>query len=112
MQPSTLLEAIQLYSLSLFFLFYLLNYGKLLSKPRAWCAKSLPAFVRYPFSCAFCFSWWIGLMSMVLGAGNALHVVAAPVLVMFLNLAYLKLQPYNVAVNNTANSQPPTLPKS
>ena len=51
-------------------------------------------------------------MSMVLGAGNALHVVAAPVLVMFLNLAYLKLQPYNVAVNNTANSQPPTLPKS
>ena len=110
--PTSLIEAIQLYSLNAFLLFYLLNHSKILSKPREWCGRSLPKWLRGAFSCSLCFTFWLSLSLMFLGAADLVHVTAAPVLVMFLNLIYLKLVAPAPAITVNNSIQPPILPKS
>ncbi len=56
-----MIDALFLYSLSIYWLFHLLTRADLLSAPRRWVFSTFPSWLTYPLGCAYCFTFWVGL---------------------------------------------------
>lgn len=86
-----MLEALILYSLFCFAVFYLLNHSDLVKAPREWVYQRLPGWLAYSLSCAFCLTFWVSLGLAIWSGLPAGIVLTAPPLVLLINLAYVRL---------------------
>lgn len=86
------LASLVTYSLHLWFLYYLLNHAELTKSVGAFFKESLGRVAGYPISCPVCFAWWVsftGYWLFDLVSANTLF--AAPVVVLFVEMAYQRL---------------------
>ncbi len=95
--PATsMLDHLLVYSLAVFFGFYLTNHSKL---PFVIVARESlgqlywPPWMLYAVQCAFCTAFWQTLVVAIFGGVPWLFVLAAPSLVLFQNLCYQRLCP-------------------
>lgn len=93
------MEPLILYSLSVYFLFYVLGRSRLTRPAREYLARVLPRWVMYPLECSFCFTFHLGwLMTLVafLLTGtlqlSILTLCASPILVMMIDLIVKALE--------------------
>lgn len=56
------MDSILIYALTIYFWFHLVSQSDLFARPRAWWVKTVPGWISYPTSCAFCFTWWSGVL--------------------------------------------------
>ena len=90
-----MMERLALYSLAVFFVFYLINYSEGVSDAFKATTRGLPDWLGYPLGCAFCFAFWGTLVAFLGGAVPDTFTLTAPVVVMFIDIAYRRLQsPY------------------
>lgn len=82
------------YCLLLYFPFHILNRASFATRLKGRIARVMPSGVAYATGCAFCWTWWIGVMITVgklLSTGvltiSPLSLMAAPVLNLLLDLA-------------------------
>lgn len=85
------MELLIVYSLCVFFGFYVANHSDLVKAPREWVYSRLPDRLRYFCECAFCTAFWLTLPMVTLGALPFYCLFAAPPVVLLLNLSYLRL---------------------
>lgn len=89
---SEYLASLFVYSLSLWFAFYLLNYAEITARSSKWLKRRLGVKIGYPLECPFCWGWWVTLVGYILLPNWALWTCfAAPVIVLFIDLAYQRL---------------------
>lgn len=83
-----MLEALLIYSLSLYLVYHVVSRSDLLTKPRAWAFRMLPGWLTYPLTCALCATWWMGIAGSIVGLIVApwWMLLAAPVVNMVLDL--------------------------
>lgn len=79
-------------SLTLFFVFYMLNYSDILASLRAAVIPVLPKWISYPLSCALCFTFWTMGALCFFWLGFVPALFAAPPAVLFLDLVYQRLK--------------------
>lgn len=91
MTATDLLALLAMYSLGLFFPYFLLNYAGLTAKPAAWLKATLGPRIGYPLSCAFCWAAWITAFLWVIGIVPPLYVFAAPTIHLLLDSVYDRL---------------------
>lgn len=91
MSATDLLAALVMYVLCLFWGFFLLNYAELTARPSAWLKGLMGPRWGYPLSCAFCLAWWATGFLWFLGMVPLFYVFAAPVLHLFVDAAYDRL---------------------
>ena len=91
-----------LYSLGVFFFYYLFCRSAILARPRAALVKTFPRLVGGICACPFCFTFWVSLvilsvMSIVLGdiVFDTAVLFASPVINYFLGLMSDALIRYN-----------------
>lgn len=81
-----------LWTLSLFFSFYLLNYADITRPFARWIKWQLGPKLSYPLSCAFCWPFWVTLLGyLVYPDWSFWTVLAVPVIHLFIDLAYQRL---------------------
>lgn len=102
------MEAMILYAVFVYFWFHLVGRSDILAKPRAWFIGTVGPKISYPLECAFCWTWWLGLILSILPISFGVPVMAilfvAPVINLVLDLAIRKLR---------MDAEPPVLvPKS
>ncbi len=86
------LSSLIIYSAGVWFAFYLLNYAEITSRPAKWLKTKLGAKVGYPLECPLCLCWWVSLVGFIVYPDWALWTCfAAPVIVLFIDLAYQRL---------------------
>jgi len=56
-----MIDELFIYALSVYALFHVAGRSDLFAKPRNWALRSLPGYLTYPLSCAFCFTIWTGI---------------------------------------------------
>ena len=93
MTPSLtdLLATLVMYSLCLWFGFFLLNYAAITERPAAWLKRVMGPKWGYPLGCALCFAFWMTLAAWVINWVPFFFVLAAPVLHLFIDAAYDRL---------------------
>jgi hypothetical protein len=79
------------YCLYMFFAFYIGNHSPLTEELRQEWLPRFPHWMAYSYSCAFCFTFWVGLALNFFGPFNPI-VFAAPPVVLFINLAFERLK--------------------
>jgi hypothetical protein len=84
------LETTILAALSLWAVFYLINYADILNKPRDFFKKFSPNWLKYLLSCALCFSFW-ALTAISLFVGFTPLILWTPVVTLFVELGFRKL---------------------
>lgn len=87
------MEALFAYSLSLFWLFYLLNYAEISARPAKWLKKVSGVKWGYPLSCAMCFGFWATVFTWIVDWAPWWYLITAPVVHLFIDLIYSKLSP-------------------
>lgn len=63
-----MLEATLIFTLFLWFFFFLFNYAGITAKPATWLKGFLGPKLGYPLGCALCFSFW-GMVGVWWGYG-------------------------------------------
>jgi hypothetical protein len=108
------METLILYSLSVYWLYHILSRADILKRPRAWAQRVLPSWLSYPLTCAFCFTWWVGVVStlvVMVWAGvivfSPIHLFAAPVVCYVLDLVVQGLIRYNTPPVFTISNKVP-----
>ncbi len=86
-------EALFIYSLAVWFFFYVANHSDLLAKPRGWALSKLPWWLEYSVTCAICSTFWASLALFLVGVVPLLFVFVAPPVVLGMNLTFLRLKP-------------------
>ncbi len=86
------MEQIALYSLAIWFAFYMLNHSELLEKVRLALFPALPSWLGKVLSCPLCFCWWITAALSLLWFGFTPTLLTAPVMTLLLDLVYLRLK--------------------
>lgn len=83
-----MLESLIIFALSVYWLFHVLTRSDLTARPRAWVLSWAPAWLAYISTCAFCFTSWVALGLVLIGAINwtLAALCAAPVVNMVLDL--------------------------
>ncbi len=83
-----MVDALIIYSLATYMVYYVVGQSDLLAASRAWVSRKLPGWLIYPLGCSLCFAWWLTLVLGVLGfvALNVLTLFAAPVVNLVLDL--------------------------
>lgn len=70
-----------IYALSVYWTFQLASRAELFNRPRAWLLNRLHPMLAKPFSCAFCWSWWVGVVFILgLWLSKGVLVISTPVL--------------------------------
>jgi hypothetical protein len=87
-----MISTLLIYSLTVFFLFYLVNHADLFDKVRLAVIPSLPHWLSYPIQCAFCACFWITLSLWYFNLADLWLVFTAPPVTLLLNLIFLKLK--------------------
>lgn len=86
------LASLTVYSLVMWFVFFLFNYAEITSRPSNWLKSILGPKLGYPLSCPACLTWWITLAGYIIYPDWSFWTCfAAPVIVLFIDLAYQKL---------------------
>lgn len=88
----SLTEFLLFYSLFLFFIHFLLNHSEILNKPREILMPLLPNLISYIIQCPLCLTFWTTLIMWWITGLSVYYVVAAPPVVLFLDLIYRKLK--------------------
>jgi len=88
---SHFIDNLIVYSLSLFFVTYLINYAEIFSKIRNALFPVLPWFVLKAVSCGFCLSFWVMLVSGFF-LGHSILLLCVPVFVLFLDTIFQRLR--------------------
>lgn len=89
-----MLEQLIIYSLSIWFVFYLANHSDLFYPPRRWVYSKVGPFIGYLLQCALCCTFWISCALMTLkfiSYKNWEFCMVSPVINMFVELSYRKL---------------------
>jgi hypothetical protein len=89
-----MIEGLAIYSLSLFFAFYVLNHSYVISDWVTSLLSEAPDWLSYLFQCPFCVTFWWTLWVAAFHLVPWFYVPTAPVVVLFLNLAYRSLYTY------------------
>ncbi len=88
-----MLEAIVVYSLAIWMVFFLVNHAEMFNTVRAVIAPKLPRWLKYSLSCALCFGWWTCVaVSLFFSGSFALLNVCCPPAVLFLDLSFRRLR--------------------
>ena len=85
------MEALLIYSLSLWMGFFLFNYADISRDYARFAKEALGPKWGYPLSCALCFAVWITFAAYLVGLVPVSYVFAAPVVHLFIDLIYTKL---------------------
>lgn len=80
-----------LYSLFMWFWFFVFNHAILLMPLTQAFKERLPGYLAYSLECPFCFTWWAGVALWSLGLLPDAWVFTAPVINLFLSLVYDRL---------------------
>ena len=81
-----------LLSLSIYFFFWLINYGGLLGDfIKSKILPKLPEKVQYAMKCVFCFMFWISIFIVPFSSLAWWVIFVIPIYGLFINLAYLSL---------------------
>ena len=81
-----------IWTLGLFFAFYLLNYADLTRPVSRWLHQKLPPKIGYALQCAFCWPFWVTLAGYIIYPDWSFWtILVVPVLHLFVDLAYQKL---------------------
>lgn len=80
-----------LYCAGLWFWFYLLNHTDLFVDLMEWADANF-GLISGALRCAFCFGWWISLLIAPSSPSPLAYLFAAPVGVLFIDLAYRRLK--------------------
>ena len=86
------MEALLLYSTAVWFIFYMINHSELLQKVRAALFPALPKWLATLLACPICFCWWFTAALSFFWFGFTPMILTAPVVTLFLDLAYLRLK--------------------
>lgn len=70
-----------IYATSLYFFYFLWNFGEILSTQREFVMQRLPDGIRKMLTCPFCFGFWFSLINLF---SAPYLVLCVPVIVMFL----------------------------
>lgn len=85
------MEALLIYSLGLWFFYFLLNYAEITKSPSTGLKRWMGPKWGYPLSCAFCAAWWATLASWGIGLVPAYYLLTAPVIHLFIDQLFSKL---------------------
>ncbi len=97
-----MLEAVLINALAIWLAFFLVNHAELTARLRAAVMPVLPRWLATLVSCPLCASFW-SLVAVSLFVGFTPMVLLVPQVVLFIDLAFLRLKP-------AAAAQPPILP--
>lgn len=86
------METILIYSFTVWFAYYMLNHSELLQKVRVALFPALPLWLGNLLSCPLCFCWWFTSALCLFWFGFTPILLTAPVVTLFLDLAYLRLK--------------------
>lgn len=79
-------------AITLWFLYYLLNYAEITHAPAGRLKRALGPRWGYPLSCPICLSWWLTFFAYLVTADWLLATCfIVPVLTLFIDLAYQRL---------------------
>jgi hypothetical protein len=81
-----------IYCLSVYFLFFLVNYSLIFDAFRKQIENRSPEWFKTLVSCPLCFCWWFSLVVCFFFTSISLVLFAAPVVNMFLDMIYHKLK--------------------
>ncbi len=83
-----MIDALIIYALSCYMVYYVVGQSDLLATPRAWVLRTLPGWLTYPLSCSLCFTFWLSLALTLTGVVymGALTLLAAPVVNLLLDM--------------------------
>lgn len=84
-------EDIVLYSLVIWFFFWLYNHSYILEKFRDCINSKLPFLIKYGIGCSFCFTFWVTLFLFIMTGLPLIFLFVAPVINLFIELIYQKL---------------------
>lgn len=87
-----MIAALLIYCLQLWFAFYIVNHSPILEEQREIWFPRLGYAVCYSISCAFCFTFWSTLALQFIFPGLEAFVLAAPPIVLFINLIFERLK--------------------
>ena len=94
-----ILEKAIIYSLTVWFFFYLWNHADITEKARKFVYARIPEFLVYLLNCSFCSSFWLTLILAAIqvnlpfiGALNWIFIFVAPVINLFVELGYRNLR--------------------
>lgn len=79
------------YCLSIFFVYFLINYAEITRPSISLLFKLLPNKVSYSLNCAFCLMFWISIICCVAGYIPVYWIFCAPVIHLVIDLIYTKL---------------------
>lgn len=98
-----------IFALQFWFFFFLVNHSLILKKPREWVYSKLPSQMVYPLSCAFCSAFWFTTILFLTGINSYQLVLVSPVIVLFLELAFLKLTEKEISpvIKNQSDTHSP-----
>lgn len=82
-----------IYSLSVWFFFYLYNHAEITRPTRDWIVPRLPSPAAYMVQCSFCSTFYVTLVGVILVAVPTSYLLVAPVVNLFVELLYRKLKP-------------------
>lgn len=94
------MEALLLYCLQVYFVYYLLNHATMFDKVRAAILPALPWWLRELIECPFCVGFWVTFVLSLL-VGFSYLILCAPPVVLFMDAAYCRLK---------IPAEPPILP--
>lgn len=81
-----------LFAVSLWFLYYLLNYADLTRPVSTWLKRQLGPKLGYPLSCAFCWPFWVTLTGYIVYPDWTFWtVLVVPAIHLFIDLTYQRL---------------------
>ncbi len=81
-----------LYCLWMFFAFYVVNHSPLTEEIREYWSKRLPYWMVYSLECAFCFTFWMGILICIIFDFPLCFAFAAPPVTLFMNLIFKRLK--------------------
>ncbi len=79
------------YVMSVWFCFYLFNHSVIFAGLKSYLDSKIPWQVMYSLECAFCFTFHFTLLMVVFGERRWPELFTAPVLALFIELAYRRL---------------------
>lgn len=88
---NSIFEVFFIFSFSIFFFFYLINYSEIFEKLRNAAYPAIPEILRKMLQCSFCFSFWI-MIGLCFFIQASLMILIIPVFTMFVDLLFKKLR--------------------
>lgn len=79
------------YALTIWFFFYLFNHADISYRLRQWIIARVPSYIAYAIQCSFCSSCYLTFALWLLFPISPWTIFVAPVINLFVELAYKKL---------------------